>query len=607
MMLTWPKDLLKRTELPLRAILKVVPNSDKFRLGLVAISNVLLSFLEILGLAMIGLLSTLALSRTEWNPNSSFLERILKQLSLDDQSLRTQVLILSSITVASFSLKTLVSGYINFRLLRFLSVRSALISDRLIRAFFSETLISYQKKRTLQRNLYNLTVAPQAINLGVIGSCLQALSDFVLLTMILVTLAYVDVVSTLFLFILYSVVAVFLYLANYRKLGLLGSRMANQRVELNEKVVELADSYRESLVRNRLDFHFSRLTKTQLAYARNDATLNFMGNLGKYAFEIVLVLTTGLLVLVQLSSRDVSGGVASTSIFLVASARIMPAVLRLQQSIFNMKSSLAHSRDALNMINELEISPQGSELREKQIVPSTGFEGSIHFTQVLFEYPGSKAPMMRGITFHIASGEFVVIQGKTGSGKSTLLDLMLGVLSPKSGSIAISGVSPGIAFSSWPQEVSYVSSSPLIIQGSLRDNLTFGFHEEKFTDEKCMEVLKLSSLFDFGPITEQILEMHIQERGSNISTGQRQRIGIARALMTAPSIIFMDESTNALDIDTELKIITNLRKKASTTVVLVSHRNEVVKYADLILSVNRAGNNIKVHTSHRRTVKRHAK
>ena len=152
------------------------------------------------------------------------------------------------------------------------------------------------------------------------------------------------------------------------------------------------------------------------------------------------------------------------------------------------------------------------------------------------------------------------------------------------GEVKISNVSPANAIDNWPGAVAYVPQDVLVINGSIRDNVSLGYPVQTVTDELVSDAIRTASLTEFVAGLPEGLNTNLGERGAKISGGQRQRIGIARALFTKPRLLVLDEATSALDGGTEESISTDIHKlKGSTTVVLIAHRLSTVRDADLVL------------------------
>lgn len=166
------------------------------------------------------------------------------------------------------------------------------------------------------------------------------------------------------------------------------------------------------------------------------------------------------------------------------------------------------------------------------------------------------------------------------------MDLLLGVLEPDQGAILISGESPLAAFSRWPGAVAYVPQNVLITQGTIRENVGMGYPLDFISDELVWRALSVAQLKDFAENLEEKLDQPVGDAGSRISGGQRQRLGIARAMFTQPKLLILDEATSALDGQTENEISTAIHNmRGFITVITIAHRLSTVREADLVVYI----------------------
>jgi ABC-type multidrug transport system fused ATPase/permease subunit len=161
---------------------------------------------------------------------------------------------------------------------------------------------------------------------------------------------------------------------------------------------------------------------------------------------------------------------------------------------------------------------------------------------------------------------------------------MLGLISPTEGRVEISELNSLNCFSNWPGAVAYVPQDTMIVNGTLRDNVALGHSSMEATDDLVFRALKLAQLDVFAQDLPNGLDTQLGERGSRISGGQRQRLGIARALFTQPRLLFLDEATSALDAQTEHDFTSAINQlKGSLTLITIAHRLSTIKDADNIL------------------------
>ena len=207
----------------------------------------------------------------------------------------------------------------------------------------------------------------------------------------------------------------------------------------------------------------------------------------------------------------------------------------------------------------------------------------ICFENVSFSYDGKKK-VLDGLDLSIKKGEFVAVSGRSGIGKSTFLKLILGIISPTDGGIYINCTNGRISFDKTMRKMfSYVPQGNMLISGTIRDNIAFS--EEDVCDERVVQCAKTAQIYDVISKLENGFDTVLGEGGAGLSEGQIQRLAVARALYHNADILLLDEATSALDKDTELSLLKSLKAMNEKTLIIVTHRKEVMDFCDRIISV----------------------
>lgn len=214
------------------------------------------------------------------------------------------------------------------------------------------------------------------------------------------------------------------------------------------------------------------------------------------------------------------------------------------------------------------------------------FNGDIEFREVSFRYPEAEQDALTKVSFKIKAGEHVAILGRMGSGKTTIDKLILGLYQPTSGAILIDGID---ARQIDPAElrrcVGYVQQDTQLFYGSLRDNLTIS--AQHVDDAAVLEASAIGGIDEFVNAHPKGFDMSIGERGETLSGGQRQGVGIARAFITKPSIILLDEPTSAMDHTGEEAIKRRLIDATKNkTLILISHRSSLYELVNRIIVID---------------------
>jgi ABC-type bacteriocin/lantibiotic exporter with double-glycine peptidase domain len=570
----------------IRDAFSVLANKDKKRLFLITILQTLLGILDLLGVLLIGLISVISLNGIRSLPPESNIRSFLVAFGIDNFSFQKQVAVLGAIATLLLVTRTLLSLFFSRKILNYLSRKAALLSSELISKLLSKDLLTLHQ-RSSQENLYSVTTGVNILYLTLIASILALFTDLFLMIILFIGILSVDKIMAVITLVLFISVSIALYYRVQKRISFLSESIVSLTIETNEKFLEAINSFRELFVRNRLSFYRSYLKDLRLKQANSSAELAFIPNLSKYAIEITLVLGSVGICAIQFMIKDASGAITALSVFLAASSRMAPAVLRIQSSFIAIKSCFGSVDRVLNLIKSLD--GRDSEIEFSQVpldLEHNGFDPRIILNSVNYTYPGNVIPTIIEASLEVNPGEVIALVGPSGSGKSTLIDLMLGILKPNSGAIEISGVSPLQAINAWPGAISYVPQETRIISNSIKGNVAMGFPVNEQINPAVIDALRIAQLESVLYENNLNLDSNVGEAGSKLSGGQKQRLGIARALYLKPKLIVLDEATSSLDGQTESDLseaIYSLR--GEVTVILIAHRLSTVKKSDKIVYI----------------------
>ena len=565
-----------------RAIKVLSPNDRRKILG-ISILQALMGGLDLLGVMAVGLLGALSVSGIQSSNPSDRVGSALEIIQIQDLAFQTQVLILSVSAVVLLVSRTILSIFFTRRILFFLSRRGAKISAELISKLLSQPLMLVQS-RTTQETVYAVTTGVERIVLQVLATSVVWIADLSLLVIMIIGLLVIDPITAIATFLAFSSVAYFLYRFMHVRAGNLGIESSNLNIKSNEKIVEVFASYRESVVRNRRHYYAREIGKLRYSLANSSAEIGFLPYVSKYTIETTVVVAAVLIGVVQFAIQDASQAIATLAIFLAAGTRIAPAVLRLQQGSIYIKNGLGLSTPTLDLIDSLGSAPILEEMDDTVDVIHDGFESKIEIKNVTLTYPGKQTPAVLDVSMTIQAGTSIAFVGPSGAGKTTIIDILLGILNPDVGHVVISGLSPLEAIAKWPGAISYVPQDVVISAGTIRENVAFGYPIEEATDQLVLDALKVAHLDTFALELPDGIDTQVGERGARISGGQRQRLGIARAMFTRPQLLVLDEATSSLDGETEANISDAIHAlRGSTTVVIIAHRLSTVRDADRVV------------------------
>lgn len=577
------KVLKKQDFQALVACISVLNRKDKVKLFFVSVIQITLSFLDLVGVALIGVLGALAVNGVQSKPAGNRVASVLNLLNIEGFSFQNQVAILAILAAIILVFKTVANVYLTRKVMFFLSRRGAIISGELAEKLLNESLLSIQEKST-QDTVYALTGGVTSITMGVLSTLASMLADAALLIILFIGLLVIDPIIAFFTFTIFALIGYILYWLQRKRAKNLGLMLSEMNIKSNEKIIEVLTSYRELVVRNRRNYYANEVFKLRAKLADAQAEISFLPQVSKYVIETTVILGTVLISGIQFLLQDASRAVATLTVFLAAGSRIAPAVLRFQQGAITIKSNIAASQPTLAMLHKLRDKPPSNKSVDRIDFEHSGFTPSVTLSEVSFTYPGADRPSLDKVTLSLEQGAFIAIVGPSGAGKTTLVDILLGILEPSSGIVLLSNEKPSKAMERWPGCVGYVPQDVLIVNGTIGDNVALGYPDHSKFEKEILEALASSSLTEFLLQSEGGMEHQVGERGSRLSGGQRQRLGIARALYTKPRILVLDEATSALDGVIESEITDTIKNmRGDTTVITIAHRLSTVREADLVI------------------------
>ena len=571
----------------IKRILLLLEKKDRLKLFFVLVVNTFLAFLDLLGVALIGVTSAILIRSLQGLTVGDQVSRFLEILNLDGLPQRNLLVLLSGTAIFFFIIKTILSVYFLRRTLRYMSIRNAQISSSLVSKMLNRPVEKIFNK-SIQHQIYNVTGGVEKLVGGAVTSLVVIASDLVLLLVILIGLMLVDPVTSIGTFFVFTGIGFLLYFLLHKRVAVLNSKFAYESIYFSQKVSEGINSFRDLFIKGGREFYVNEIRKTKMKLAGYDAEIKFLPNISKYTIEISVILGIAVVAGIQFYLFDSNRAIAVISVFLAASSRIAPAIIRLQQNVIAVKSSLSAAKPTFDLIDELN---GVQELDKTETLITTNhkdFSPKVNLKNLKFTYADAVNDTIQDISLEISEGKFIAFVGPSGGGKSTLVDLVLGLLAPSSGSITISGLTPVDAIKKWPGSIGYVPQDVFIENSTVKENICLGFNPELVQDDLVWQALELADLSDFVKGLEGQLSYRISDAGKNLSGGQRQRLGIARALLTKPKIVIFDEATSALDAETENRVSESILKlTGECTVIFIAHRLSVVRSADMIYYIDK--------------------
>lgn len=360
------------------------------------------------------------------------------------------------------------------------------------------------------------------------------------------------------------------------------SRMTiKNNIEVFGTITDAINGYKDAKTADKLDGFVDNIRRNRSQIPKIVVEQMQLTLIPKYFMEIGLILGVIAVSALQFLRDDSSNSVTVLAVFFVASSRITPALLRIQNAFM----LLVQAKTASDPVLETQQMVKLYKPRIRKLL--TGEKQTLNGSDIVIRelgltYPDKKQPALNGVSINVPEGSSLGIVGRSGSGKTSLVDLILGLIEPTQGSITVGGVPPSQLDSGFEGLFAYVPQTTYIKSASIKENVAFGIPLENIDETRVWEAIERANLKDFVNSLDDGLNHQLGERGIFISGGQRQRINIARALYFQPKILVLDEATSALDIETEVEINRVINNLKGVTRIVIAHRLTAVQKLDQI-------------------------
>jgi ABC-type bacteriocin/lantibiotic exporter with double-glycine peptidase domain len=363
-----------------------------------------------------------------------------------------------------------------------------------------------------------------------------------------------------------------------------GEKLTESTIEANSGLSNLGDVLRESIILGKQDFFFDKILHSRQKAASSSAMIHVLSGMPRYIVETALIIAIASFIMIQALGNDLASSAATLGIFLSGGLRLTASLLPLQTALLTIKQSLPPAQKALDILFlKKESTYSVKEMGDEAYVGPV----EVKLERVNFQYKGSQSQTLLDVSLEIKPGSQVALIGSSGAGKSTLADLMLGLLLPTDGAVLINEEPAHKAVRTRPGQMGYVPQKPGLIFGSITQNIALGVSPLEIDEQKLQNAIKKANLKGLIDSLPEGLNTDLGKGKDELSGGQLQRIGLARALYTQPKFLVMDEATSSLDAESEQEINEALdAMRGEVTVVLIAHRLNTIQRSDVVYLVD---------------------
>ena len=561
-----------------KEIFNLLKKNEKLNFYFLVFLMIINSCFEILGITSIIPIISITVKN-----DLSFFEGTFLFDYLNDFSKKDNFIFLSFIFVGSiFLIKNIYISYYNYYLSKFQCNVVERLSNDIYLHYLNLDYKNYLKLKT-SKIIYDTTEAVEVFR----GNLLN-LSSFLLETIVLLIiisfLIYLNPLSTLVTILILTLLSLtFFYFFGKQNIfwGSEVKKSSKNRINiLNTSFFSIKDVK----IYSGENFFYKKFKLQNFVLNKFQKFHLFFSGLPKPFFEaiIVIIFLSSLYYFLKIKNIDYEIIILNLAIFAVSMFRIYPSIYRIAACV----QKGTFGKAVLEDLNEIFI------IKNKEKISSNKIEqleiknfNQINIKNVNFKYEDNLDLTLKNLNLKLIKGDFIGIRGETGVGKSTLVDLICGLLKPNSGLFQIddkylSDTLPR----KWHYKIGYVPQNISLIDDTLVRNIALAINDNEINYEKINEIIKLSQLEKF--INSHQRNSILGERGVQVSGGEKQRIGIARALYHDRPIYIFDEATNALDEFTENEILKSLKNHLKNKIVIIiSHKPSTLSFCDRIYSL----------------------
>jgi ABC-type multidrug transport system fused ATPase/permease subunit len=544
----------------------------------------LVGLFDLVGILAIGFVAT---SIALFVINESESTRIIQLGSLTIPALTSQTLPFATLMIlALFVAKALFSILMTRQVAFFLAKVEARGARLVAENAFGEGL-----EEARQQSREEIHHSVQEGSPALFNSALNALGNIIaegiLFILVIAGLIAVDPFFAVAIIVFFGLLALAIQMFVGSRVQKLSAKIVEGSIDGNQAISDLSNVLKEATVQGKKPFYFQKIYDARMNIASNLASQLTLGAVPRYIVETALLTAVALFVLFQSLSGDLVKAAGTVGIFLAGGLRLTASLLPLQSAFMAVKLAVPSAERALKFLDKKKSGPTSTcNAPEHESSAKPRQPPEVVLSRVSFQYPNSSVKALENVSLSIGAGQQAALIGESGAGKSTIADLILGLLSPGSGEVTVSGKSPGQIIEEVPGRLGYVPQRPGLVSGTIADNIALGVSRNSLDSERLKKAIQSAHLGHVLSSLPEGADSLIGKRMDALSGGQLQRIGLARALYASPSLLVMDEATSSLDAESENEINKALdRMRGSVTVVLIAHRLNTVQRSDIVFLV----------------------
>jgi ATP-binding cassette, subfamily B, bacterial PglK len=498
------------------------------------------------------------------------------------------ILIIGYSLIAIFLVKFIFLLFCNYFIISFAAVEQAKVQKLLVNGMLHQSYENFLASNSGD-NLSSL-----ANFSGVYREVLQAILQIISNTLVIVAVCiFLGAASFITLLILVIFMGVIFGSYNFifsKRIDDYGRDFMDGASSMIQGTTEVANGLKEIKTLGKERFFMKLVSDSADIVAKSSLKLNFLSTVPRNIIEVILIIFVVFIVYLNIDdTTNFASTLSMLGVFTAGMVRVAPLVSQLQISW----NSVVYGESAITKLSKI-IKDQTEEYQfaeaSKNLSAVNESKNNI-FTKLVLEnisynYPESDIQSIDNISFSVEKGDFIGLIGPSGAGKTSLVNIILGFMQVNSGSIKFNDQDIQTNINLWRTKCAYLPQDIFLINGSLKENITF--ERDSINNAKLItKAIELSKLSDFVESLPDGIETSVGDKGVRLSGGQRQRVAIARAIYHQRELLILDESTSALDAETEKNVMEELiGLRNEKTIIAIAHRISTLKECNKIFKLN---------------------
>ena len=501
--------------------------------------------------------------------------------NLTNYSKNQLIIIFISIFLIFFFLRTLYLIFFNIYKIRFITNIRYLVTQKVFEIYINKNFIYFTKNEN-SKIIRNLTSeCSYAVNL--VNQLIALIVESLIVFSVMLILIYVSSTVTLILFFMFGLIFIVIKKLTKKKINKLSDIRFQSQAKLLNVIQQFMSGIKEIIIDKKQNFFIEYFRNHNILINNSTRYLHSIQQIPRYVIEFAVVVFISIFIYLNLKTENTFISIIPfLGLFTVSALRILPSINRIIISLQAIKFGIP----AINEVNSIILSENNFKNNVTNVERENSFifKDSIEIKKIKFSYNDVETLSIED--FLISKGSVVSVVGENGSGKTTLINILTGLIAADAGNITIDGKYIDDIKSEWQDIITYIPQEPFLINESIKRNIILD-KDTKVEETKFKNAVNFANLNELLE-EEKTSKIEVKESGKNFSGGQKQKISIARSIYKNSQIIFMDEPTNSLDVQSKQILINFIKSnKGKITFIIISHDSDIVDISDKTLNLSK--------------------